>query len=259
MNRYYGSNLGRFLTPDPFGGSPSLSRPNSWNRYAYVEGDPVNSNDPTGLFLSGLSTDFVGNGSISNPMLELFLQRAWYASLDAYRLWGIAAWIPEPQGGGGPFFPQQTWLDALDVLINARPSDPNVPDKCAQDLALLDVTAQQLIDGIRGMSWIDGTRSDDMVTYKGERRAVSSIFRELGGDVTALTSGNTTYWNPSNVRGTNQRHAGTSQIQGTQFHEGLHGLGRSDRQMQLALFGKEDPSDTNNISRRLAEDCFPIP
>ncbi|MEW5980580.1 MAG: RHS repeat-associated core domain-containing protein, partial [Acidobacteriota bacterium] len=33
MNRYYGSTLGRFISPDPFGGGPDLGRPGSWNKY----------------------------------------------------------------------------------------------------------------------------------------------------------------------------------------------------------------------------------
>ncbi|MEW5978841.1 MAG: RHS repeat-associated core domain-containing protein [Acidobacteriota bacterium] len=49
MNRYYGSTLGRFLTPDPFGGSAKMGNPQSWNRYSYVIGDPVNRTDPYGL------------------------------------------------------------------------------------------------------------------------------------------------------------------------------------------------------------------
>ena len=50
INRYYGSNLARFLSPDPFGGSAKPSDPGSWNRYAYVGGDPINHNDAQGLF-----------------------------------------------------------------------------------------------------------------------------------------------------------------------------------------------------------------
>ncbi|MEW5978806.1 MAG: RHS repeat-associated core domain-containing protein [Acidobacteriota bacterium] len=49
MNRYYGSTLGRFTTPDPFGGSARLGNPGSWNRYSYVIGDPVNRTDSYGL------------------------------------------------------------------------------------------------------------------------------------------------------------------------------------------------------------------
>jgi RHS repeat-associated protein len=48
MNRYYGSNLGRFLTPDPYGGSAKPDNPQTWNRYSYVTNDPINANDPSG-------------------------------------------------------------------------------------------------------------------------------------------------------------------------------------------------------------------
>ena len=48
-HRYYTSQVGRFLTPDPYGGSGTVSVPGSWNRYAYVEGDPINLFDPNGL------------------------------------------------------------------------------------------------------------------------------------------------------------------------------------------------------------------
>jgi hypothetical protein len=49
MNRYYGWQHGRFLTPDPYQASAGLTDPGSWNRYVYVLGDPVNWMDPTGL------------------------------------------------------------------------------------------------------------------------------------------------------------------------------------------------------------------
>ena len=47
--RFYANSQGRFLTPDPFAASGGASSPASWNRYAYVEGDPVNYRDPAGL------------------------------------------------------------------------------------------------------------------------------------------------------------------------------------------------------------------
>ena len=50
--RYYNAGLGRFWSPDPGGiRTANRLRPSSWNRYTYVEGDPVNFADPTGLFL----------------------------------------------------------------------------------------------------------------------------------------------------------------------------------------------------------------
>jgi len=48
--RWYSSQFGRFMTADPGAGDPRL--PQSFNRYGYVRGDPVNRNDPTGK-LSG--------------------------------------------------------------------------------------------------------------------------------------------------------------------------------------------------------------
>jgi RHS repeat-associated protein len=47
--RYHQPGMGRFLTPDPYLGSADIRDPGSWNRYAYAEGDPVNSGDPSGL------------------------------------------------------------------------------------------------------------------------------------------------------------------------------------------------------------------
>lgn len=49
MNRYYLSNWGRFMSPDPYTNSAELANPRSWNRYAYVNGDPVNYADSAGL------------------------------------------------------------------------------------------------------------------------------------------------------------------------------------------------------------------
>jgi RHS repeat-associated protein len=54
VNRYYWVGTGRFMSPDPYmansGGAGDVADPGSWNRYGYVGGDPVNFNDPGGLF-----------------------------------------------------------------------------------------------------------------------------------------------------------------------------------------------------------------
>ena len=46
--RYFASVYGRFNTPDLTGKGMGLSEPESFNRYSYVLGDPVNLNDPRG-------------------------------------------------------------------------------------------------------------------------------------------------------------------------------------------------------------------
>ncbi|MBD0372900.1 MAG: S8 family serine peptidase [Pyrinomonadaceae bacterium] len=49
MFRRYEGRWNRFAQPDPYDGSYSLTDPQSFNRYAYVQNDPVNLTDPTGL------------------------------------------------------------------------------------------------------------------------------------------------------------------------------------------------------------------
>ena len=49
VNRYYNSVSGRFMSADPYVASGGPGDPGSWNRYAYVQGDPANYIDPAGL------------------------------------------------------------------------------------------------------------------------------------------------------------------------------------------------------------------
>ncbi|PYV75417.1 MAG: hypothetical protein DMG97_06450, partial [Acidobacteria bacterium] len=45
--RHFSSTLGRFMQPDPLSGS--IGNPQSWNRYAYVYNNPLNTTDPSGM------------------------------------------------------------------------------------------------------------------------------------------------------------------------------------------------------------------
>ena len=47
-HRYYSSQIARFTTPDPKASSAHPGNPQSWNRYSYALGDPVNMTDPDG-------------------------------------------------------------------------------------------------------------------------------------------------------------------------------------------------------------------
>jgi len=50
MARYFSSQYGRFMTPDPAGLLVAdASDPQSWNEYTYVEDDPEDMTDPSGL------------------------------------------------------------------------------------------------------------------------------------------------------------------------------------------------------------------
>lgn len=81
--RYYGSNMGRFMSPDPAGPwAADVSDPQSWNFYAYARNNPLINTDPDGydcVYLNNAgngvesvdqnssSTECMGDGTSKNP------------------------------------------------------------------------------------------------------------------------------------------------------------------------------------------------
>jgi uncharacterized protein RhaS with RHS repeats len=72
--RFFSPVTGRFLSVDPAGGSPKF--PQSWNRYAYVRGNPLKYTDPTGeLTAAGIAEELrpaalkSSNGQCREPSL----------------------------------------------------------------------------------------------------------------------------------------------------------------------------------------------
>jgi RHS repeat-associated protein len=66
--REYSAMSGRWMSPDPFGGSYDFSNPQSFNRYAYVQNNPISATDPSGLMMcaGGPCLD-TGGGSFNAP------------------------------------------------------------------------------------------------------------------------------------------------------------------------------------------------
>jgi RHS repeat-associated protein len=56
-NRYYSNAYGRFMTPDLSEAGQDPTGPQSWNKYAYVMGDPVNRLDASGLVSCSVDQD----------------------------------------------------------------------------------------------------------------------------------------------------------------------------------------------------------
>ncbi|MEW5765997.1 MAG: RHS repeat-associated core domain-containing protein, partial [Acidobacteriota bacterium] len=67
--RYHAANLGRFMKPDNVPGD--LTTPQSWNLYAYVMGNPVKFNDPTGHMVGQAWRSYTwAGGDIAGTMLN---------------------------------------------------------------------------------------------------------------------------------------------------------------------------------------------
>ena len=60
--RQYSNMTGRWTTPDPYDGSYDLLNPQSFNRYAYVNNNPLGYIDPSGL--AGGILNFPGSGKV---------------------------------------------------------------------------------------------------------------------------------------------------------------------------------------------------
>jgi hypothetical protein len=64
------SSVGRFNTVDPYQASAGAGDPGSWNRYAYVGGDPVNFGDWSGLQRENCGDAYAVDASLSGPCYE---------------------------------------------------------------------------------------------------------------------------------------------------------------------------------------------
>ena len=53
--RYFGSSMGRMMSPDPIGGD--MTNPQSLNKYAYALNNPLRFTDPTGLYVCATGQD----------------------------------------------------------------------------------------------------------------------------------------------------------------------------------------------------------
>ncbi len=131
MNRRYGSIGARFSQADPYDGSYNMNDPQSFNRYSYVQNDPVNFTDPSGLEQADCTDDD------GNP-IKCDIERISHSE------WGPAFWLrfildsqfsglsgDRPHGGGDPGPPtpdpqNPATADAItrsDAQVDARYTD----------------------------------------------------------------------------------------------------------------------------------------
>lgn len=100
--RYYASQYGRFLTADPYKASGGAADPGSWNRYSYVQSDPINLIDPQGEFTTiPAGGPQYGQNPTPAPLLTSFSSFGNSASITSGPIHYRAAKDVENDGGGG--------------------------------------------------------------------------------------------------------------------------------------------------------------
>ncbi|WP_235789178.1 RHS repeat protein [Pyrinomonas methylaliphatogenes] len=97
QRRVYHGWYSRFYQPDPWDGSYDLTDPQSFNRYAYVQNDPVNFVDPSGLMMEGGVSCYI-DGVESDCGLALRMVEAGAAVIGPEQ---TTRWNPDANLGQG--------------------------------------------------------------------------------------------------------------------------------------------------------------
>jgi RHS repeat-associated protein len=247
LNRYYSSSMGRFLTPDPFGGSPSLERPNSWNRYAYVENDPVNYYDPAGLAQCPAgATNCIDVTAPAPDPLELFVWGMWLTPTIAY---GLA------DGLGEDWRAERTTPQQKREQVKAwiGPGQEKLQKFTTQSADCI------LTLGLIGLKVSDVAQWAKDAEFKNVNIYHPTLAKEMadsGTDFTIDVNSTNGVWYQSDAFWQQD----FNMLLGTMVHEFAHLNDRTltdkDLQTNLAPLGVRVDKDTTNISRRIAKDCF---
>jgi RHS repeat-associated protein len=107
MARRYNRWHSRFDQPDPYDGSYDFSDPQSFNRYSYTQGDPVNFVDPSGL------DEEVGDGDVVS-INQRIPPWVWHGGSGGLNEFGAPNPVdtlgPLKKGFRPPQFPEPTFL-----------------------------------------------------------------------------------------------------------------------------------------------------
>ena len=104
---------GRWTSPDPYNGSANIGNGQSWNRYSYVENQPTNFVDPSGLNMAILIPNIECRTVIRLDRPETVCEQV------GWRVWEV--------GGGGVDSPSggSTTIDSAEATNTPQSDDAN--------------------------------------------------------------------------------------------------------------------------------------
>jgi RHS repeat-associated protein len=132
---------GRWTSPDPYKGSMSLGNPQSFNRYSYVESQPTNFVDPTGLLLAVTKCKWVRTSDVTvfkdDGTIESHTPAGWiyecnteFINIGGGPTSGPPRTNGDPGGGGGGGSLRQTGRD----VPKHEPDKDSIYDKCMNEV-----------------------------------------------------------------------------------------------------------------------------
>ena len=143
QNRYYSSNFGRFLSADPYVASAGPANPQSWNRFAYVENDPVNWLDSTGLNKQApLQPQRYDSITVFGYLSQVDYMFLLFFAGEGGMGWGSSfansgsRVAPDPGGGRGPSSPQLSKAETSRLMRSrAQAGLANLAKPCVDAIA----------------------------------------------------------------------------------------------------------------------------
>ncbi|MEW5980483.1 MAG: RHS repeat-associated core domain-containing protein [Acidobacteriota bacterium] len=183
MNRYYGSTLGRFTTPDP-SRRFNPADPRSLNQYSYTGGDPVNNVDK-----AGLQWELIG----CEQFINIGEDQPW--SVCAYRWFSSSLNMGSTAAFLMPSRPvpfelvrmsdsdQRTYNNALDLAkeIAGNPDcDSSLSEFGIPSLKAL-LSSPKMIDNV-----YDGRKSRYPITLNDQKVNISDYFKDKRNSVAAV-------------------------------------------------------------------------
>jgi RHS repeat-associated protein len=269
--RYYVSHWGRFLTADPFVTTTALRNPTrGWNRYAYVEGDPVNFWDPAGLFIA-----VPGRPEPPPPSvpwnLHIFPALQDFVGAPGALLMVPAFWAGEVGGDDSGPVPIDSVTNSLARRLLAKRLEGFEETNCGTLLAREGVAAQALRETARNTNFYDarlssgysewsedylvGNRNSTPIRSSFPFGAFAGVIR--GGGGVAGKHAVLLYANFYGHVGPQTLDAGRAlewEQGNTLIHELLHILGWSHDRL-VKIFREHGLADASDISDWVGRDC----
>jgi RHS repeat-associated protein len=193
--RWYWPGTGRFTTEDPYEASGGPTEPNSWNRYAYVSGDPVNRNDPKGLYSCNPDPPYTCDGDAESaiwgqmgaggmgldwPYALLQLQEEWgssfprspgndYSGLLTNNGDLISGWDFDQESGSYLLFMAPAAAQAASTICRSQPTLCSLVGGAA--VYILGGHISEMLRAARGMQTSRGNIRHDHIREEARERA----------------------------------------------------------------------------------------